>query len=385
MTRPKLFIAFLIFLYCSPLATSQTIQFTDLENLPAARSALTSANDGENIYIVNGFGIDEQYTDEVFKYNIAQSTWSTLTSSTIPKRFASAAVVGGFLYVFNGITQNGVLNNSVEKISLADGTIELMSENPQPCEAAGVTTWSNKIYSFGGSLSPNTTSNKLYEFDPENDTWTELTDIPFAGETKGEVVNGKLCIIGGYNGTVSNQIDIYNLSTNMWESSLMMPIGISAHSTAIVGSKIYMVGDFSNLTFVAYFDTFDNSFQILTNNLIARRHCAAEGVGGVLYAIGGNTSSTIQSSIASVQKADILTSINEIDQVESMVIFPNPSEDHLNFNMEFEALKIYDLNGILVKEFFNVNLVGIEDLNSGFYYVSGMKNEVLFKGKFIKK
>ncbi len=385
MTRPKLFIAFLIFLYCSPLATSQTIQFTDLENLPAARSALTSANDGENIYIVNGFGIDEQYTDEVFKYNIAQSIWSTLTSSTIPKRFASAAEVGDFLYVFNGITQNGVLNNSVEKISLADGTIELMSENPQPCEAAGVTTWNNKIYSFGGSLSPNTTSNKLYEFDPENDTWTELTNIPFAGETKGEVVNGKLYIIGGYNGTVSNQIDIYNLSTNMWESSLMMPIGISAHSTAIVGSKIYMVGDFSNLTSVAYFDTFDNSFQILTNNLIARRHCAAEGVGGVLYAIGGNTSSTIQSSIASVQKAEILTSTNEFEKMESMQVYPNPATNQLGFTVELDELKIYDLNGKLIKEFVKVTEVDIEELKSGVYNLLGKKGTQLFQGRFVKE
>ena len=108
--------------------------------------------------------------------------------------------------------EGGELNGNFEKISLLDGSIEFLSENPQPSRAAGISTWQNKIYSFGGSIPPPNYSNKLYEFDPESDNWAEIAEIPFAGETKGEIIDGKLYIFGGFNGTVSDRIDIYSAS-----------------------------------------------------------------------------------------------------------------------------------------------------------------------------
>lgn len=384
MTKEKRKIVLILLLHCSIVLTSQNIQFTNMEDLPEARSALTSANNGTDIFIVNGFGADEQYTDEIFQYNIAQNSWSTLTSSTLPKRFASAEIVGNYLYVFNGVAENGLLNNRVEKVDLNDGSIQYLSDNPHPSRAAGVTTWNNKIYSFGGILTPNEYSNKLYEFDPTNDTWTELTDIPFAGETKGEIIDGKLYIIGGYNGTVSNRIDVYNLSTGIWESNFVMPVEISAHSTTVIGKKIYLVGDFSNLTLIAYFDTFDNGFQTLTNNLIERRHCAAEGVDGHLFAIGGNTTSSIQSSISSVQKADIITSINEVANVQSIEVYPNPSANTFNLNMQFDELYIYDNQGKQVLRFTKVADVDISKLNRGTYFIKGYIGSKLYQAKFLK-
>ena len=384
MTTTKAKILITLFLSCSILATSQNIQFTNVENLPEARSALTSANDGEHIYVVNGFGPNEQLTDEVFKYNVAQNSWTTLTSSTLPKRFASAEIVGNYLYVFNGQAENGLSNNSVEKIEINDGSIQFLSDNPQPVDAAGVAAWNDKIYSFGGALL-NGPSNKLFEFDPQNDTWTELAEMPFAGETKGEIVDGKLYVIGGYNGMVSDRIDVYNISTNTWESTFQMSVGISAHSTAVVGSKIYLVGDFANLSSVAYFDTFDNSFHVLTNNLEERRHCAAEGIGGSLFAIGGNTASSIQSSISSVQKADIITSIKEVLQVELIEVYPNPTSNILNLKMEFDDLYIYDTQGKEVRRFTNIIEVDLTELKSGMYFIKGHIGQNLYQTKFIKK
>jgi len=187
----------LILLFANALM-SQDLTFADLSDLPEARSALTSASNDNNIFVVNGFGENEQYTKEIFQYNISLDLWSTLTDATVPKRYASAEVIGDFLYVFNGVTENGILNSSVERININNGSVELMSDNPQPARAGGVSKWEGKIYSFGGGIGQNEYSNKLYEFDPQNDSWIVLSDIPFAGETKGEVVDGKLYIIGGW-------------------------------------------------------------------------------------------------------------------------------------------------------------------------------------------
>ena len=384
MTRERIKIVILLLLSYSTVATSQEIQFTDLENLPEARSALTSANNGEAIFVVNGFGGNEQYTEEVFRYDVSLDSWSVLTASTIPKRFASAAIIGDFLYVFNGLTENGVPNSAVEKIDVNTGSIQYLADNPQPCEAAGVTTWENKIYSFGGRLGVNEYSNKLYEFDPQDDTWTLVAEIPFAGETKGEIVDGKLYVIGGFNGTVSNRIDVYNLTSGVWESNFAMPVGISAHSTALMGRKIYLVGDFINLSSIAYFDTVDNSFQSLSNNLNQRRHCAAEEVGGSLFAIGGNTTSTIQSAIASVQKADITTSIREISYLESIEIHPNPTNRILTLNREFERLYIYDAQGKEIQNFKNVADLDLRELKEGIYFLRAYIGRKLYQAKFVK-
>jgi len=374
----------ILLLSFSIVAKGQDIQFVEMESLPEARSSLTSANNEGAIFIVNGFGETEQYTDEIYKYDIAMNAWSILTSSTIPKRYASAEIIGDYLYVFNGVTENSALNSAVEKIDLVSGSVEYLPNNPQPCRAAGVTKWNSKIYSFGGTLEPNEYSNKLYEFDPQNNVWTELAEIPFAGETKGEVVDGKLYIIGGYNGVVSNRIDVYNISTNEWEANFVMPVGISAHATALIDSKIYLVGDFSNLTSVAYFDTSDSDFQILTNNLNQRRHCAAEGVGGSLFAIGGNTASNIQSSIASVQKADVITSINEISEIELIEVFPNPTNNDLYLNKTFEKIVIYDIQGKAIEVYNNIARINVFKFKSGMYFLKGNTDKQIFQGKFVK-
>ncbi len=384
MLREKIKILLCLLLSCSVVVTGQDLQFTDMENLPETRSALTSANNGEDIFVVNGFGFNELYTDEVFQYKVSLNSWSILTSSTIPKRFASSEIVGDYLYVFNGLTESGTLNRVVEKINLTNGEIQFLSDNPQPVQSGGVAVWDHKIYSFGGSLEDNGYSNKLYQFDPQNDVWTELAEIPFAGETKGEIVNGKLYIIGGFNGMVSNSIDVYNLSTGIWESNVVMPVGISAHATTSIGRKIYLVGDFVNLTSIACFDTFDHSFQFLTNNLNPRRHCAAEAIGGSLFAIGGNTTSSIQSSIASVQKGDIITAISEITNLEVFKVHPNPAGSFLNLNTHFERLKIYDMQGREIQNFTNVIDINVSKLKGGMYLLKGVIGEKLYHAKFIK-
>ena len=187
-------------------------------------------------------------------------------------------------------------------------------------------------------------SNKLYEYNPQNNSWIELAQMPNNFSTNGEVVNGKLYTVGGYNGTVSNKIYIYDIDSNTWESEIMMPIGISANRTAIVGSKIYSVGDFSNQTLVVNFDTTTNNFIINTSNLIARRNCAVEGVNEKLFVLGGNTESNIESAISSVQVSDNLLSINNLILNQKFFIFPNPSVNKLNFSLEFNLVDFYDLN-----------------------------------------
>ncbi|MGE8511197.1 MAG: T9SS type A sorting domain-containing protein, partial [Chryseobacterium culicis] len=123
--------------------------------------------------------------------------------------------------------------------------------------------------------------------------------------TKDKIVNDKLYVIGGFNGTSSRLINVYDLNTNLWTDQYTMPAGISGHSLAVSGNKIFIAGGYNNQTFLAYFDTTTNKFHPLSSNMIPRRHAAAEIYNDKLYIIGGSTTSLTKSAIKSIQAADI--------------------------------------------------------------------------------
>ncbi len=287
------------------LATfAQDVDFAS-NYLPSPRAATSSANDGEYIYLVNGFSDTSPFTSEVYKRE-PNSVWNVLTDQTISKRYASAACVNGKLYVFNGKTASGTYNNQMEVIDVVTGDITLSTLNPSPARAGGVATYNNEIYSFGGSTASGVFSDNVYKFNPVTETWTFVTNMPIAAETKGEIVNGKLYIFGGYSGSGGlNSIHIYDIAGNSWSTAADLPINLSANATAVIGDVIWLVGDYSNQTFLASFDTTTLILSQRNSNMIARRHATAEGLGDDLIIMGGNTASAISSTINSVQRSNL--------------------------------------------------------------------------------
>lgn len=71
-------------------------------------------------------------------------------------------------------------------------------------------------------------------------------------------------------GTTS--IDSYDIATNTWKQLINLPNETSAHSTAVFDNKIFIVGDFTNLTNIGYFDIKKKSYITCTSNMIGRRH-----------------------------------------------------------------------------------------------------------------
>jgi len=365
---------------------AQVIHFSDLANLPAARSAGSSANDGENIFMINGFGVKIPYNSEIFKYHIPTDSWSILTKSISPKTFPSAAIIGQKLYVLNGFLPNGRLNSKVEVIDLNDGTVSFTTDNPVPAKAAGIATWNKKIYTFGGSVRGATYSNKLFEFDLVTTTWKELAEMPFAAETKGEIVNGKLYVFGGFNGKALNKMAIYDIVTNTWQTPLEMPVPISGNATAVIGDKIYLTGDYRNLNALIVFETLNNSFKVLTgSNFKGRRHCVSEGINGQLFVIGGNVTTKIKSSISSIQVAELAENrpINEPISTTEIEIIPNSTRDSLNFNLVFDFLRITDSTGkaIIVKRG-SIQQIGVKQLLKGVYQITAKRNNKWYRTKW---
>lgn len=297
MKTKLLFLSF----FGSLLTHGQALHFQKLEGMSEGRGAVTSVIVNDNIYVANGYTANKE-ADYIEKYNITDNRWSVLNSGLIPKRFANSEAYNNKIYIFNGLG-----NCRLEILDLATNTITQGAMNPYYAGGAGSAIHNGKIYVFGGSGLNGAPiySDKFQYYDIASDTWNPLPDMPTAKETKGKIVNNKLYVIGGFNEASSHLIDVYDLNTNRWTTQYRMPVGVSGHSLAVADNKIFIIGDYSNQDFLAYFDTATNKFYQLSSNMIPRRHSAAEVYNNRLYIMGGNTTTLPSSSIKSTQVAEL--------------------------------------------------------------------------------
>lgn len=304
MKTKLLFLSFLGTL----LAHAQTLDFKNLTNMSVGRGAATSVIVNDNIYVSNGYqekGGDAKYIE---KYNITDNKWSVLNATLLTKKFANSETYDNKIYIFNGWG-----NSHLEIVDLATNTITKGAVNRSYTGNAGSAIHNGKIYVFGGSglngAKTTVFSDRFQYYDIASNTWNPLPDMPTARETKGKIVNDKLYVIGGFNGTPSRLINVYDLKTNLWVNQYKMPAGIYGHSLSVSGNKIFIAGGVNNQSFLGYFDTTTNTLHQLSSNMIPRRHATAEVYNNKLYIIGGSTTSLTSSAIKSIQVADISESV----------------------------------------------------------------------------
>ncbi|WP_326980976.1 T9SS type A sorting domain-containing protein [Chryseobacterium sp. MYb264] len=333
-------------------ANAQTLNFKHLADMSMGRGAISSVIVDDNIYVSNGYKSTNGNANFIEKYNIKDNRWSIINSTLFPKRFANSETYNNKIYIFNGWG-----NSHLEILDLETNKVTKGAVNRAYTGNAGSAIHNGKIYTFGGSGLNNTAttvfSNRFQYYDIASDTWNPLPDMPTARETKGKIVNDKLYVIGGFNGTSSRLINVFDLNKNIWTDQYTMPAAISGHSLAVSGNKIFIAGGYNNQTFLAYFDTETNKLHQLTSNMIPRRHAAAEIYNNKLYIVGGSTTSVTTSAIKSIQVADIseeaLFGENTEEDVFKSKVYTNAQKDgfvisNKNNSNQFE-FTVYTMDG----------------------------------------
>jgi len=117
---------------------------------------------------------------------------------------------------------------------------------PTPRSSFGIAVVENKIYVIGGSTGDYTYTNVNEVYDPSTDTWETKTSMPTTRQAMdANVVNGNIYIIGGGQRTPNDDFDInevYDPATDSWPTKTPIPTGVDYYVSAVVDNKIYIMG-----------------------------------------------------------------------------------------------------------------------------------------------
>ncbi len=151
-----------------------------------------------------------------------------------------------------------------------------------------------KIYVIGG-WNGNTVLNIVEEYDPATDTWTTKKNMPTARYAPASsVIDGKIYVIGGrqYYGAYSYKVvEVYDPATNTWITKEPMNTPRGFVTSSVVNGKIYAMGGIdssgNHLKTVEEYDPASNTWTFKTSMSTARFGLTSSVVNGKIYAIGG--------------------------------------------------------------------------------------------------
>jgi len=242
----------------------------------------------DDLYLLGG------ENNSLVKYNIALNEWSKVSDDLNMRVWPTAEIVGATIYAIGGrnTTNGDIVKN--QSYDLVDNKIEEFADMLYPVQYMGSVVHDGQIYVLGGATADNTYLDKVQKYDPATDTWTELSPMPTARTTDAVVYNGKIYAVGGYSsdGTTGEDykfIDVYDIGTNTWLSSIEMPVYLSAHSLALYKDFILMVSDYDDhIGKIFGYNITNDSWINYSSNFKPRRHVAAIIKDDKLYSYGGN-------------------------------------------------------------------------------------------------
>ncbi len=274
------------------------------------------------------------YSDHSFiEFKAPSNTyWEVDTVKLIGRTFINAEASDGKIYVLGGM--KSWLGNCASEVEIYDPhskTVTYGSPLPNPRRSAGSVLVNGKIYLIGGSRQ-SIYSDEVDIYDIATDTWTSGAPLPIATETEACYCNGKIYVIGGYSGSIHDEIFAYDILTNTWTLVGHTPYPVSAHKLASYQDYIFVIGDYIELNRIMRYRVTDGSWTVYHSNFFGRRHASTAISGNRLYILAGNSKlDEVYQHYRIVQSIDLLPllTINEPDyrvpdKIELSQNYPNP-------------------------------------------------------------
>lgn len=137
-----------------------------------------TAYEGE-LYIFGGADGENTPQSDAFKYNPTDETWTELEPMPVEGQRITATRVDSEVFIIDGRTQEHTFGDGTVRIyDIEDDSWSLGASRPVNTRDAGQTTDGERIYMFGGNFGGESTD-VAHAYDPEADSWQELSSLPF--------------------------------------------------------------------------------------------------------------------------------------------------------------------------------------------------------------
>ena len=163
---------------------------------------------------------------------------------------------------------------------------------PEARAGMAVASYNNGIFAIAGETI-NGITKSVERYDPQTDTWAQLSDKPTPVTHVSSVVLGeKIYVPGGElpSGSTTDVLEVYDPRKDIWETKAPLPVKISGYALAAYEGEMYLFGGWIGeevQNIVLRYDPEDDLWEELTPMPTARAHAGAVDVGGKILIIGG--------------------------------------------------------------------------------------------------
>jgi hypothetical protein len=256
--------------------TSETIQwYTNQSNFtwsltndgtstaPNARKNHSSIIDNSsNIVVFGGYDSTNSETNDVWKYNITNNTWSQLFTSTTPSDGAWDQITGSA--ASSGIDGSTSYNN--ELYVLSNSRANFQKYNPSTNTWTNLTTFSSTaqygyspLIAYKGHIYCVDNENgyrSVWDYNINTDSWTQISNVSDSSHDRYSfaltVYNNNIYVYGGrhipYTGGYFNDIWKFDLTNNTWSEVTGTTVTLDGNSSSMPSiAYIYFTSNNDNL------------------------------------------------------------------------------------------------------------------------------------------
>lgn len=245
--------------------------------------------------------------------------WSRAAPFPEPAEELYGIAAGGKLYVMGGLAPGWKPKGMVYEYDPGSDTWTKKKNMPLASHHLALAELNGKIYVMGGFKYPDKGKpswvpiNNAWEYDPAADAWKALAPLPTQrGSANAVVHDGKIYVIGGagvHPGSKAVDIhparahraystnEVYDPTTNTWETRSPMPTARNHAAAGMVNNKIYVIGGrlgaafitrAANTSIVEEYDPVTDQWGALKTPMPHPRSAVAWGTHrGRIYVAGG--------------------------------------------------------------------------------------------------